>query len=56
MNDTKKRISEIGKQMDKIYSDKTMTSKEKQERLQPLAKRISDMAFDANVWYGNTKE
>lgn len=56
LNDTKKQISEIGKQMDKIYSDKTMTSKEKQERLQPLAKRISDMAFDANVWYGNTKE
>lgn len=56
MNDTKKRISEIGKQMDKIYSDKTMTSKEKQEKLQPLAKRISDMAFDANVWYGNYKE
>ena len=53
MNSTKKQISEIGKQMDKIYSDKTMTNKEKQEKLQPLAKRISDMAFDANVWYGN---
>lgn len=57
MNNTKKQISDIGKQMDKIYSDKNLTNKEKQERLQPLAKRISDKAFDANVWYGEfTKE
>ena len=52
INSTRKQISEIGKQMDKIYSDKNLTNKEKQERLQPLAKRISDMAFETNVWYG----
>lgn len=52
MNATKQEISNIGKQMDKIYSDKSLSNKEKQEQLQPLAKRISDMAFDANVWYG----
>lgn len=57
LNNTKKRIGDIGNQMDKIYSNKNMTNKEKQERLQPLAKMISDMAFDANVWYGEfTKE
>ena len=52
LNNTKKQISDIGKQMDKIYADKKLTNKEKQERLQSLAKRISDMAFDSNVWYG----
>lgn len=52
MNNTKKEISNIGKQMDKIYSDKNLTNKEKQERLQPLAKRISDKAFETNIWYG----
>ena len=56
MNNTKKQISDLGKRMDKIYADKNMTSQEKQEALQPLAKRISDLAFDANVWYGEFKK
>lgn len=57
MNNTRAQISDLGKQMDKIYSDKNLTNKEKQERLQPLAKRISDIAFETNVWYGEfTKE
>ena len=56
MNNTKKEISAIGKKMDKIYADKSLTNKEKQELLKPLAKRISDIAFDTNVWYGEFKK
>ena len=54
-NSTYKRIKETSKTMDKIYSDVNLTSEEKQERLLPLQKKISDISFDTNVWYNELK-
>lgn len=45
------RMKDINKRIDKIYENKHLTGEEKTERIQPLASRISAIAFEANAWY-----
>lgn len=52
MNNFNKRIKELGKRMDKVNSNSSLSKEEKKEILQPLAQQMADTAFEANVWYG----
>ena len=52
MNNFNKKIKELGKRMDKVNSNSSLSKEEKKEILQPLAQQIADTAFEANVWYG----
>ncbi len=51
------QIREINKRIDKVYANKNLSGDEKTQRIKPLAKRISSIAFEANTWYREyTKE
>lgn len=51
MDNYYERIKELNKRIDKIYENKNLSGEEKTERIEPLAKRISGIAFEANTWY-----
>jgi len=49
------RMKDLNKRIQKIYDNTNLTGEEKTERIEPLAKKVSGTAFEANVWYKQYK-
>lgn len=51
MDNYYERIQGLNKRINKIYDNKNLSGEEKTERIEPLARRVSATAFEANAWY-----